>query len=579
MIRKLLICILWLTPVLTHGQLDLIVHKIEHADLSDQSEIKALLQDPRGYMWIGTRNGLFRYDGYDLDVYLNDPGTSKSLSSILIHSLALDTNDRLWIGTPAGIYQYLDLASDKVRLLQFTKDKASDSQYWINDIHIDPNGKHWLATYSGLLNYQPGDSAFVGWAHPRTGDTLAANLNFILPLNDHLLLTGGTGSDLFLINTWNQKIEAISKNKIGIESENQIYCALLDWLGRLWLGTDQGLFRSTLGSELSKIHFKRTTNSFNQPVKLLHRLQDNSVLAGSSDGIKIFDTTDQLVYRNSQIKNAEAAYIDESHLIWIGTIGSGLFTLQRRIKDFKNIEADQEGEVKLSNPNVTGFWEDEAGLIWVGTKAGLNVYDPKLHSLLDLKPYLDLNHPLRNVYVTQLEPDSKGNLWIGTRAGGFFFLPAARSLARFQNIESHEVDEKGMIEGEYPKTASLFAHDRDGHTWVGTLSTGLHRFDSSRRETLRLISHKRNNESLPIDGAADLYFDHGSNKLLIATLGRGLAILDLHQKLDQHATFEVYQHIEGDSCSLSSNTIMSIVPDDQGHFYLCTYQVASISLI
>ncbi len=130
------------------------VVRFEHITIEDglsQNAGLAIFQDSRGYLWIGTQDGLNRYDGYGFKVYKHDPEDPTTISHNSILSMAEDKNGSLWIGTWGGGLNRYDPATETfTRYLPDPKDPASISNGTINSIKGDTNGDLWIATLAGL---------------------------------------------------------------------------------------------------------------------------------------------------------------------------------------------------------------------------------------------------------------------------------------------------------------------------------------------------------------------------------------------------------------------------------------------
>jgi ligand-binding sensor domain-containing protein len=129
--------------------------KFEHIGTEEglsQVDVSCIIQDSRGFMWIGTGNGLNRYDGYKFVKYSHDPDNALSLSNNVINDLAEDRDGNIWIATTGGLNRFNRATGSFTPYLHNEKDKASLAANVINRIAFDRAGKLWLATQNGGLD-------------------------------------------------------------------------------------------------------------------------------------------------------------------------------------------------------------------------------------------------------------------------------------------------------------------------------------------------------------------------------------------------------------------------------------------
>ncbi len=147
--------------------------KFEHLKNSDglsQSNVLCMLQDSRGFMWFGTREGLNKYDGYRFTVYKNDPKNKNSISHNYIQDIAQSKNGDLWLATQGGGLSRYDRRKDLfVNYRNSPKDKNSVSNDLLNSVLADSKDKVWIGTVYGLDMYDPQKNLFTHYKHDTTG--------------------------------------------------------------------------------------------------------------------------------------------------------------------------------------------------------------------------------------------------------------------------------------------------------------------------------------------------------------------------------------------------------------------------
>ncbi|MCB0256255.1 MAG: hypothetical protein KDI55_21250, partial [Anaerolineae bacterium] len=144
-------------------------HLLPEDGLSDSTAL-AIAQDDQGFMWLGTQNGLNRYDGRDFVVYTHDPDNPNSLSHNVVTSIYPDTEGGLWVGTRGGGLNRLDLQTDQWTTFQHDPaDPLTLSSNQINGIEADAEGILWISTNNGLNSFDPDTGIAVRYpADPQT---------------------------------------------------------------------------------------------------------------------------------------------------------------------------------------------------------------------------------------------------------------------------------------------------------------------------------------------------------------------------------------------------------------------------
>ena len=211
------------------------------------SNVNCLLQDKQGFIWIGTDNGLNRFDGNDFRIFRNDPSNAGSISDNSIWSVYEDKKGNIWAGTKNGKLNKYSQSHEK-----FTKiiiDSTGESENSITAIIEDRHGKIWIGTYShGLYNYDPSTGTINNWQY-EAGNKNSLSNNFITSLlediNGTIWISTYNGLNNFNPDSFqNQfnKFFANSKNQNSLSNNLvwKISQSKYDW-NVLWIGTANGL--------------------------------------------------------------------------------------------------------------------------------------------------------------------------------------------------------------------------------------------------------------------------------------------------------------------------------------------------
>lgn len=185
--------------------------------LSNNS-ITNIYQDQGGFIWIGTIDGLNRFDGYQFHIYRNERKDTASLSSSFIRALHQDSKGRLWVGTRSGLNRYDPTSDTFVRCFNHGEKNRQERNPDIRHISEDENGKLWLCTYnSGLVCYNPNTDSFKSFYHPEIknrqsehqifGTSFLDSENLLVPIYTQGLYVFNLETEEF------RKIETLQKNK------------------------------------------------------------------------------------------------------------------------------------------------------------------------------------------------------------------------------------------------------------------------------------------------------------------------------------------------------------------------------
>ncbi len=309
-----------------------------------------VLKENGNYLWIGTSNGLLRYDTQgkeEIEVYDN---TNKLLSNG-IFSIAIDKKGLPWIGTYGGGLSHFNGANWENHN---TPDGLNDA--FIYDIQFEKDNI-WLATWSGV-NFSKWNS----------------------------------------IDTWKS---LTVENSNGGLIDNWVYAVDIEKSGRVWFGTESGISTYHKGEWKSFNHSKGLGASYekvkqdNKAIMSLFRGQHHATQA--SPAIPNIQTAD---YKPNYIVSM---HLDKQNRLWIGTWGGGLSLLDTKNFAFRNFTT-QEG---LPGNFILALEEDHAGKLWIGTNNGLSLFDGKT-----FQNFSRING-LESKFIFSLESTKDHSLWIG----------------------------------------------------------------------------------------------------------------------------------------------------------------------
>lgn len=402
-----------------------------------QSSINCILQDHNGFLWIGTWSGLIRYDGYSTTVF-HAASQSGNLKSNQISALYEDGNNNLWIGTiQGGLYLY---RQDQKGFIQFASTDKPNSlrSNNVRAIQEDKEGNLWVGTEGGLSVLAKGDSTFhnfeffVGSAHGLPHNYIA---------------------DLFLSSS-----------------------------GTLWVGTGNGLCELLPAATISDSKFKTYTYEDDQQgyayqnwviqINEFQYLGTSTIWFGTGKGLKRLHNgkienflPDPDVPGKNIILTILPGEYDKPYLL-VGA-DNRLFFFDPVNRTFKRFLNNENPELNLSNNSITALYLDRGGVLWVGTKKGLNKFDTYLNDFngVSIKTF----DPPGSV-VTGIQPCTKGGYWISTLGG---------TLVRYRDGKfEHFRFSRGAHDDFVPNIQTMFRDSR-GRIWLGTAGLGVFCFQDT----------------------------------------------------------------------------------------------------
>jgi signal transduction histidine kinase/CheY-like chemotaxis protein/ligand-binding sensor domain-containing protein len=463
------------------------------------SWVEAIFQDSRGFMWIGTRNGLDRYDGQQFKVYRNNTKDTTSISDNSIRYIYEDRDHNLWVGTANGLNRF-DVNKDSfIRYKHIPGDTKSISNNVISCIYEDTQKKLWVSTFGGGLNvFNRVQKSFEHYAHQKTikHSISSDSTNTICEdLNGNLWIGTESGLNRFNPKDRSFTLYANSLDRDHSNVSNDIKYMRADKGGNLWLGTvNAGVVVFNIAQKTFKQYKHQADNAAslsNNEVYCVYVDHEGRIWIGSvNEGLNLYDPdTDGFYHYQYQFdsplslsqKTASAVFEDNQGNLWVGTHRGGL-NLYASTADRFNLYRQGESNTTISFSDVKAFCQDSKGRIWVGTDGGgLNLFDRKTNTF---RRYLyDANNPktVGSNAVLDIIQDKAGNIWVSTWDGGLnLFDPENGTFTWYKN----NPEDKTTISSDFVQKAY---EDQKGNFWVGTYFGGLNLFDPKTHRFRRII--------------------------------------------------------------------------------------------
>ncbi|MBQ8866502.1 MAG: helix-turn-helix domain-containing protein [Bacteroidaceae bacterium] len=536
---------------------------IEADEGLSNSQINAIFQDSRGYMWFGTSSGLNRYDGCQMKVYRNDMNDTRSLPDSYVRSIREDAAGLLWIETSVGFAIYHPETDD------FDRDiRQHIFQYGLAEeptsVFVDKKGDFWFyVAGKGCYWYNVAQKLLFPFEQGEGAGMLpVGTISCITECEEGTLLVYNSGllvcvnGDLRRIAWQNDYLP----NKLGMRKHE--YSAFVDRNENVWVYSIPGV----------RIYNKRQN-------KWIHSMSALTAQWGLPDDPEI----DNGVMGMGQ---------DKDGVLWLATRHHGLLIVDPQAKSVKWERASETDARSLKHNSMrTLYVSPEKDVVWAGAaKSGLAYYSGSMFKF----------HTDVRVDVTAIAPNGKGSYWLGTSKHGILsYNPQTREIASLRttgvDLSKHEifslyagregalwaatnrglifrVQSAGKVVTNYqiltadanpaPATNVItdLLEDERGYLWIATLGAGLQRLDV-RTGKIRVYTTART--GLPTDRINSLELTRDRN-LLMGTTG-GVAVLDFEKN-----TITSYSGTQEGNTPYTSPYVNHVVEDHRGLWWIAT---------
>ena len=522
------------------------------------NEVTAIIQDQRGFMWIGTRDGLNRFDGNEFKLYKENSEPGYRLSSSSVEDLFEDSRGNIWIGTKTGGVDRYDPATEKIcqfsltnkkaeifkdtRIVQVTEDhdrniwlvsrdkgiykiindstfEAHPIQATIRKVFIDKNDLAWLATESGLILYD---------SKNKTESTIYASsgitdIEFDPGRGKIWIGSWGTGLLSLDLSQGYFSTPTLERHRLTHgKGYLHVYSLMLKKNGDLWVGTwGNGLF--ILGDEKDRIHH------FTKNYKDNNAIASNIILA---------------------------LYEDRNGMVWTGTDRGGLHLFKHNETGFKTLAYNFFDDNSLSSEYVSSVIKEDDQLI-IGTYGGgLNTVS------LQNRKVTRYNSPVgkSNQYhgdndIKSLLSDSHGNLWVGDLNIGLFVFPGFNGTI----TPGYTLLKPNTLPAISGLKVTALMEDEQGDIWAGTQRNGLNRIDLDEEGNIVQVLHDDFSQSPGLNKRITCILEGGKEYLWVGTY-KGLLKYPKERMNDRSIPVK----------KVSKELILSIYADKRGGVWMGT---------
>ncbi len=531
------------------------------------SVVTDITQDSKGFIWLGTQDGLNWYNGYEFKVFKNEDTSSSNISGNFIRCIYEDRDSNLWIGT------------ENNGLNLFNRD---------------------LQSFSSIKNEYS---------------------NKVLSIfhDDDNALYVGTGDGIHILNKQSKRFStpAFADEELQQSSVN---CITRDTKGRLWLGTDKGVFRIDKNREQYKLFSYNKNDKYslsNNNVHCIHQDSQGNIVVGTNQGMNLYNDNNEsftryyydydgskdltkseiydikedrsgniwfgtfggglikwdmkkekaFVYKTNPMQKGGLSndhilslFVDKSGLLWIGTYGGGINKLNLVRISFGKIQVDKTRDKTLLSNEVYAIYEDKFDNLWLGSEEGLSIYNKKKDLYYNLQYNKEDKKSLSHNTVYCITGVPGKGVWVGTNGGGINFISEENILD--ENFEFSQLNKENTNDQLLCNEILYLYEDNANNIWVGTYE-GLNVYNHATSEW-RSYTHDSDSEKSLADNTVQCIYQDNAGHIWIGT-ANGLS------KFNQNNNnFFNYYYAEKDSNSLPNNSIYCITQDKNGLLWLGT---------
>lgn len=546
--------------------------KFESISIDDglsNENVTSIFQDSKGYMWIGTKDGLNRYDGELIKIYNCNTEDKNILSSTYINDIEEDVNGNIWIATDYGL-DFLITKTDSIIRMKDIEDKYNLGNLKITSILKSSYDENimWVGTENGLVKFDIKNKNIEAFYHdPKDSNSLTSSSITCLEEDENNRIWVGTKQGINIID----KNSMINSNK-DKEQEDNLFISHIsrDNLGNIWISTKQDIFiyNTRDGKDDSVVILNNTEikkyNIKEKSINTIHTFDDNSV--------KLY---------NSSIFN------DSKDNVWLSST-DGAIRYSRDKRNFELFNKNKDFKYTITSNSITCFYEDSNGTIWIGTDRGINILNDtvifnyvnaenkNIVSILQHNNYILIATKYKGIYVYDKEKDNVVNIIYNEKnlsskdqyIKSVFeiddnnILIVTNKETMSYNIEENSYKEI-LISDDYSSDINHIYSDKEC-IWIASAID----FYSYNIKTGEKIYHSERLNSLGINhGRIKYILQDNKNKDIIWLGGIDIGLVKYHK---QKGVLERYISNTSNKNSLINNYINCMTFDSLGNLWIGT---------
>jgi len=433
-----------------------------------QNTVWTITQDKNNKMWIGTGDGLNRYDGYAFTTYYHIPNDSLSIADNNIRSLCTDEKGVIWIGTLVGLSCY------NIETNNFTNYPLHNVPTQVLDI-VDVPEKNmlFLATNNGLISFDKKHKKAV-----INQEIKKLTINSICKVNHELFL--GTSQGVYLYSIEEQNVRQITPELNGVAIASIVYDNKSE---QFWIGSlKNGIYK--VDNQLQIIQNYRLDEKFlctpANTIRVLKLFTDNKIWIGSTEALFIFDPASETFERHQAVygknnslshNSVRSLFIDNQKGVWIGTYYGGLSYYHPLAPAFSTLKRSNMSNSLNDNIISCIVEEPSTGNLWIGTNdGGVNYYNQQRKSFHAYQAS-ETGKTLKSNNIKAILPDKKGNIYVGTHSGGMSYI----------HVNSGQVETFKIPNMNAEDNSCYTLLDEGDNIWIGSM-VGLLLFHKSTKQ-------------------------------------------------------------------------------------------------
>jgi signal transduction histidine kinase/ligand-binding sensor domain-containing protein/CheY-like chemotaxis protein len=525
------------------------------------SEVSCLVQDKYGYIWIGTKDGLNRYDGFNIKVYKHNSDKVGIIIDNSITKLHVDKSGRLWVGTLRGISVYNEKNDAFDNYILDTTDVNNFVINRVTDFIDDVNGNIVAVTEAGsLFKMNASQNKMEKLNIPSFGIIKA----MITDAEGNVYIASQNGLVKYSFTTgiiWHKRI---GSKGTDIPSDKLTTLCLNGT--ELWVGTeDKGIFVVDIKSKELICEISSTYGQlFTQHIA---KDYNGNIWAGTYSGLRLFKkglkksidyyhvSEDLLSLGGSGVTSI---YADMQNNIWIGLGHVGVdFVINN--KKFEHYRSEPLSPYGLSNDVVSTVCSDSKGRLWIGGhNGGLNIIQNNKNGIIRITSSNANNFGIDMSSVVSIYEDKDGVVWVGTYSGGLYYWNEIQ--AKFGNYK-HNPDDPNSLPCNDVRS---IAEDTLGNFWIVTHGSGVTKFNKRTKK----ITNFKHDFSNPLNSILDdwsFVIKATSDGMLWIGGTSGITVLNPYE-----LKYKYFQYKPNDQKSLTKGFVNYIFEDKNKEVWVAT---------
>lgn len=536
-----------------------------------QSVVNCIFQDSRGYIWIGTQNGLNKFNGYNFGVFNYNPGDVHSIANNWIYSIAEDKEANLWIGTKGGLIKY-NRKENQFSRINYTTPYAAQITNCVYEVKCAGNGEILINTPPVLTVCNPKTLSFAHYTSPLgfDGSVKDHNIPLLEDTQGRIWMASTKGLAVFSPGTGDFRIFTYNSSDPASLSDNNVTALYEDQHGDLWIGTSSGLNQLKKGRGGFIHHFNSSGNnslSNNFIRAILGDKSGNLWIATEGGGLNRMyrDKDNKWISERFSAEKSGLNHninlslaIDNSGNLWIGTL-SGLNKTDLKRRNFNLYrKSDSPYSVDLAGNVIASVFQEQKEVIWIGNWGqGLNIFNRKKGSVEHYSSTKAGRYYIPNDFIHCIFKDDQQNIWLGTRDGLLLYEKQMRSFSR-----PDEFLKSNNLPGFRGLRINRMMQDSQGSYWIAT-NDGIYKLAKNNQEPEHFFAGANPEHDISSNLVYTVLED-GDGNIWIGTIN-GLDVIDYKKSGITH-----FRKDENKAGSLSDNFITALCEDQRGDIWIGT---------